>query len=193
MLTRGCHWTSSWGSSIQPIPSILILSLLVPQSSQKFSSLEGFPSYKWYKFYCILWSCLTDAHCIRTAVVSLTLSVAFTCSWLLWKCDWRFQWVSPFSWVMTCNDVARFWYHCVSGRLSCNITQVYTHMHVRAHTHTHTLCECGCLSLKVSVATLLGSVVVNKQLKKFCDFRNRRDRHCGQKGPPLNPTQRHNL
>ena len=96
---------------------------------------------------------------------------------VLWKCDWRFQWVSPFSWAMTCNDVARFWYRCASDRLSYNITQVYTNMHVRAHTHTHThthtLCEYGCLLLNVSVATILDSLIVNKQLKKFCNFRTR--------------------
>ena len=51
----------------------------------KFSSLEGSLSYEWYDIYCILWSCLTDAHCIRTAVVYLTLPMAFTCSWCFVK------------------------------------------------------------------------------------------------------------
>jgi hypothetical protein len=52
---------------------------------QKFSSLEGSPSNEWYSFYCILWSCLTDARCIRTAVVCLTLPMAFTCGWCFVK------------------------------------------------------------------------------------------------------------
>ena len=77
---------------------------------------------------------------------------------LLWPVS-HFQWLSPAGdilwkcdWVMTCNNAARFWYHCVSGRLSYNITQVYvhththTHTHTRTHTHTHThfvnVCAC---------------------------------------------------
>jgi len=139
MLTRSCHWTSSWGSWIQRMSSSLILSLLVPQSSKSFLLLRVLLHMN---------DTIFTASCghawLMLAVSELLWSVSLL-RWLspavdvLWKCDWRWQWLSPFSWVMTCNNAARFWYHHVSGRLSYNITQVYAHVHARAHTRTRTL------------------------------------------------------
>ena len=141
MLTRSCHWTSSWGSWIQPMSSSLILSLLVPQSSESFLLL---------RVTLLMNDTIFTAYCghpwLMPTVSELLWSVSHF-RWLspavdvLWKCDWRLQWLSPFSWVMTCNNVTRFWYHCVSGTLSYNITQVYAHActHAPALTHTHTL------------------------------------------------------
>jgi hypothetical protein len=155
--------------------STLMLSLLVPQSSKSFLLL---------RFLLHMNDTICTASCGHAWLMPTVSELLWSVSrfwWLspavdvLWKCDCRLQWLSPFSWVMACNNAARFCYHCVSGRLFYNITQVYAHVHLCAHahahththTHTHTLCECGCLSLEASVATVLDSWLLISSWRNF--------------------------
>jgi hypothetical protein len=156
VLTRDCHWTSSWGSWIQRMPSNVVVSSLVLRPSKCFLLLRVFCMFSDTIFSVSFghgW--LMPTVCIRIPVVSLTLQVTFTCilTWLMF-CEsvtvWRFQWLRTFSWVLTWNKEARFWYYYVSGRLAYIITQARVHAHTHTHTYMHFV-NGGHLSLEVSV------------------------------------------